>query len=102
MPKERYDSPLEQKKYNGHKLTLLADQTAAVTVTTIDFNVECSAIKILNLDNQKTLKYSVDGGSNYFSIPPFGTIDELYIARSLKIKASSGTMKYDLKYTEKR
>ena len=103
MAKERYNSPLQQKIFNGDKLTQLAAQSVGTTpVDTITFDVECSAFKILNTHKQEKLLYSIDGGTNWLTITPFGHEDTLAIARTLKIKAASGTVTYDLQYTEKR
>ncbi|KKN53505.1 hypothetical protein LCGC14_0602020 [marine sediment metagenome] len=74
--------------------------TAAVLAVT--FKKKSKAIRLVNLHATNNLLYSLDGGSNYFTIGPNGSIDRAYRVNTLHVKGSGSSTGYDLEYTEQQ
>ena len=71
--------------------------TASTTVATINTLPGSKAIKLYNRDTGTAILYSIDNGTTYLSLPPFGEIDECMEATKIMLYTASGTAAYDLK-----
>ncbi len=72
--------------------------TSAVRVQT--FSKESRALRILNRHATAILSYSIDGGTDYFSIGPYGQIELPLRASTLDLKSDTATTGYDVQFVE--
>ncbi len=72
--------------------------TSAVRVKT--FAKESRAIRILNRHATAILTYSIDGGTDYFSIGPYGQIELPLRASTLDLLSDTASTGYDVQYVE--
>lgn len=68
--------------------------TVAVKTDTLPGSI---AISLYNRSTSIPILYSIDGGTTYLSIPPFGGFDEYMDAPAIYLKTDSGSAAYDLK-----
>jgi len=68
--------------------------TSAVKTNTLPGS---KAIKLYNRSTSVSILYSIDGGTTYLSLPPFGEFDECMEATAIYLKTDSGSAVYDLK-----
>ena len=71
--------------------------TATTSAATINTLPGSKAIKLYNRSTDTALLFSIDSGTTYLSIPPFGEVDEYMEATKVMVKTDSGTAVYDLK-----
>ena len=76
--------------------------TATTSAATINTLPGSKAIKLYNRSTDTALLFSIDNGTTYLSIPPFGEVDEYMEAPSIMIKTGSSTAIYDLKVALKQ
>ena len=71
--------------------------TATTTAVKTDTLPGSKAIKLYNRSTSQALLYSIDAGTTYLSLPPFGEIDECMDTAGIYLKTASDTAAYDLK-----
>ncbi len=86
----------------GDKWTGFPGQSVGTTADEYTFAKESRAIKLICRHSTNNLLYSIDGGTNYFTIGPKGAIDRTYRAKTLHVKGSGSSTGYDLEYTEQQ
>ena len=72
--------------------------TSAVRVHT--FKKESRALRILNRHVTAILSYSIDGGTEYFSIGPYGQIELPLRGSTLDLKSDTVSTGYDVQFVE--
>ena len=72
--------------------------TSGVLVKT--FARESRALRILNRHLTAILSYSIDGGTDYFSIGPYGQIELPLRGKTLYLKSDTASTGYDVQYVE--
>ena len=66
------------------------------------FKKECRAIRIQNRHASQNLLFSLDGGTVFETLGPFGKIDEAYHGKTLFMKGSAASTTYDVRTTEQQ
>ncbi|KKN18466.1 hypothetical protein LCGC14_0955510 [marine sediment metagenome] len=89
------NTPLNQKLMEGNLLQILAgaltNSFVALTLTN-----ETRAISIFNPSFDNDLRYSLDGGTTWLTIRPLGSVDRPYISKTLAVRSSAGTDRYEV------
>ena len=71
--------------------------TATTSAVKTDTLPGSKAIKLYNRSTSVSILYSIDGGTTYLSLPPFGDVDECMEATAIYLKTAASTAVYDLK-----
>ncbi|KKM71542.1 hypothetical protein LCGC14_1429640 [marine sediment metagenome] len=66
------------------------------------FRRQSRAIRIQNRHASQNLLFSLDGGTTFETIGPFGKIDEAYRGKTLHMKGSDTGTTYDVRTTEQQ
>ena len=75
----------------------ITQSTATTSAVKTDTLPGSKAIKLYNRSTSIAILYSIDGGTTYLSLPPFGEVDEYMEATAIYLKTASSTAAYDLK-----
>ena len=85
----------------GGKYGVVTPATVGTSGTLVHtFNKESRALRILNRHATAILSYSIDGGTDYFSIGPFGMIELPLRASTLHVKSDTVDTGYDIQFVE--
>ena len=79
------------------------EATGSVGTTAVrikNFAKESRAIRIVNRHVTAILTYSIDGGTNYFGIGPYGMIELPLRGKSLDLLSDTATTGYDVQFVE--
>lgn len=95
-------SAINRSFEKGDKYTGVPAQSVGTSPDRYTFDKESRAIKLVNLHATNNLLYSIDGGTNYFTMGPHGGIDRAYRAKTLDVKGSGASTGYDLEHTQQQ
>ncbi|KKN47810.1 hypothetical protein LCGC14_0659310 [marine sediment metagenome] len=66
------------------------------------FKKQSRAVRIQNRHASQNLLFSLDGGTVFETLGPFGKIDEAYRGKTLHMKGSGASTTYDVRTTEQQ
>lgn len=90
------NTPLNQKLMEGSNLLQIITGSLTTSFVALSIINETVAISIFNPSDNNDLRYSFDGGTNYLTIKPHGSVDRPYITKLLSVRSSSGTDRYEV------
>ncbi len=92
---------IEQALKAGGKFGSVSPGTVGASAVRVKtFAKESRAIRILNRHVTAILSYSIDGGTDYFSIGPYGQIELPLRGHTLDLKSDTATTGYDVQFVE--
>ena len=91
---------IDQALHDGGKYGEATGSVGATAVRVQDFAKESRAIRIVNRHVTAILTYSIDGGTNYFSIGPYGIIELPLRGKSLDLLSDTASTGYDVQFVE--
>ena len=86
----------------GHKQGSAQGNVGTTAVRVKNFDKESRAIRIVNRHATAILTYSIDGGTVYFGIGPYGTINLPLFGKSLDLLSDTATTPYDAQWAEQQ
>ena len=92
---------IEKAIEGGGKFGVVTPATVGPSATLVKtFAKESRALRILNRHATAILQYSIDGGTDYFSIGPYGQIELPLYGSTLHLKSDTATTGYDVQFVE--
>ena len=90
------NTPLNQRLMEGSNLLQIITGNLTGSFVALNLINEARAIAIFNPSINNDLWYSFDGGTNYLTISPLGSVDRPYITKLLSVRSNSGTDRYEI------
>ena len=92
---------IEQAIKDGGKFGVVTPATVGTSAVRVHtFKKESRALRILNRHVTAILSYSIDGGTDYFSIGPYGQIELPLRGFTLDLKSDTADTGYDIQFVE--
>ena len=85
------NTPLNQRLMEGSNLLQILTGSLTTSFVALSLINETVAISIFIPSDNNDLWYSFDGGTNYLTIKPHGSVDRPYITNLLIFRSISGT-----------